>query len=141
MIKSAQSLDEVKTKAAAMAANLVAGGQMTQAQADAAFARVATPWFYEFIRSDPRPMLEKIRVPVLAINGSLDTQVPPKEDLAAIREALKDNPDTTVMELPGLNHIFQTAKTGAPSEYESIEETIAPTALKTITDWVTVHSR
>jgi len=141
MIKSAKSLDDAKTKAAAMAADLIASRQMTQAQADAAFARVATPWFYEFIRSDPRPMLEKIKVPVLAINGALDTQVSPKEDLAAIREALKNNPDTTVTELPGLNHLFQTATTGAPSEYEGIEETMAPIALKTITGWVVAHTR
>ena len=33
----------------------------------------------------------------------------------------------TVQELPGLNHLFQTCKTGAPSEYAQIEETIAPT--------------
>jgi pimeloyl-ACP methyl ester carboxylesterase len=141
MIKSAQSLEDAKTKAAAMAADLVASGQMTQAQADAAFARVTTPWFYEFIRSDPRPMLEKVKAPVLAINGALDMQVPPKEDLAAIREALKNNPDTTVMELPGFNHIFQTATTGAPSEYERIEETLSPVALKIITDWIVAHSR
>ncbi|MCR6659573.1 MAG: hypothetical protein NVV72_09585 [Asticcacaulis sp.] len=65
----------------------------------------------------------------------------PKEDLAAIREALKNNPDATVAELPGLNHILQTATTGAPSEYEHIEETVSPVALKIITDWVVAHSR
>lgn len=141
MIKSAQSLDDAKAKTAVMAASLVAGGQMTQAQADVAFAKVTTPWFYEFIRSDPRLTLSKIRIPVLAINGSLDVQVPPKEDLAAIREALKNNADVTIIEMPSLNHLFQTAQTGAPSEYESIEETMSPVALKAITDWVGAHSR
>jgi pimeloyl-ACP methyl ester carboxylesterase len=141
MIKSAQSLDEAKTKTAVMASDMATGGQMTQAQAEAALATVTTPWFYEFIRSDPRPALEKIRAPVLAINGALDVQVPPKEDLAAIKEALKNNLDATVVELPGLNHLFQTAQTGAPSEYMGIEETMSPAALKTVTDWVTAHSR
>ncbi len=141
MIKSAQSLDDAKTKATAMAAELVAGGQMTQAQSQAAIATVTTPWFYEFIRSDPRPVLEKVKAPVLAINGALDTQVPPQEDLAAIKAALKNNTDVTIMELPGLNHLFQTAQTGAPSEYVGIEETMSPVALKTITNWVTAHSR
>lgn len=141
MIKSAQSLDDAKAKTTVMAAKMAASGQMTQAQAQASLATITTPWFYEFIRSDPRPTLEKVKVPILAINGALDMQVPPNEDLATIREALKNNPDTTIIELPGLNHLFQTAKTGAPSEYMAIEETVSPTALKTITDWVIAHSR
>jgi len=41
-----------------------------------------------------------------------------------------------VLELPGLNHLFQTAKTGSPSEYASIEETMSPKALDIITTWV-----
>jgi hypothetical protein len=40
---------------------------------------------------------------------------------------------------PGLNHLFQTAKTGLPSEYGEIEETIAPEVLKKIGDWVLAH--
>jgi hypothetical protein len=38
--------------------------------------------------------------------------------------------------LPGLNHLFQTAKTGSPAEYGKIEETFSPVALKTIGDWI-----
>jgi uncharacterized protein len=38
--------------------------------------------------------------------------------------------------LPGLNHLFQTCKTGSIAEYAVLEETIAPTALKLIGDWV-----
>ena len=44
-----------------------------------------------------------------------------------------------VDELPGLNHLFQTAKTGAPGEYGEIEETIAPVALDTMTGWIVRH--
>jgi fermentation-respiration switch protein FrsA (DUF1100 family) len=124
-----------------MAADLVASGQMTQAQADTAFVALATPWLYEFIHTDPRPTLEKVMVPVLAINGALDTQVSAKENLAAIKDSVKNNTDATVIEMPGLNHLFQTANTGSPSEYIQIEETMAPIALKTITDWVVAHTR
>jgi uncharacterized protein len=74
------------------------------------------------------------------INGSLDVQVPAKENLAAAREALKNNPNATVMELPGMNHLLQDAKSGAPSEYKDIEETMSPTALRMITDWVSTHT-
>jgi pimeloyl-ACP methyl ester carboxylesterase len=99
-------------------------------------ARIGTPWFRYFLRYDPVPNLRAIRVPVLALNGSLDRQVPAKENLAAIRAALKDNPDATVIELPGLNHLFQTAKTGAVGEYAEIEETIAPAALERMSSWI-----
>ena len=44
--------------------------------------------------------------------------------------------DVTVVELPGLNHLFQTCTTGSPSEYSGIEETISPTALTMMSDWI-----
>ncbi|HEY3853426.1 MAG TPA: alpha/beta fold hydrolase [Verrucomicrobiae bacterium] len=97
---------------------------------------VTSPWERYFLAYDPAPTLAKITVPVLALNGSLDVQVPAKEDLAAAREALKNNPAATVIELPGMNHLLQDAKTGAPNEYNDIEETMSPTALKIIVDWV-----
>ena len=46
------------------------------------------------------------------------------------------NKNYTVKELWLLNHLFQTADTGSPAEYEEIEETISPIALETITDWI-----
>src|SRR5690606_26636017 len=50
--------------------------------------QVVTPWFRYFIDYDPRPTLRRVKVPVLAVNGSLDLQVPSQANLAAIREAL-----------------------------------------------------
>lgn len=47
----------------------------------------------------------------------------------------------TVTELPGLNHLFQTAKTGAAGEYADIEETVAPIALDTVSAWIVKHTR
>jgi hypothetical protein len=75
---------------------------------------------------------------VLAIGGSKDRQVPPQQNLPAIRRALEEggNQHFAVKELPGLNHLFQTATTGAPSEYAQIEETISPLALETISSWI-----
>ena len=110
--------------------------------ADAQSVAWATPWFRYFLSYDPRPTLMKVRVPVLAINGEKDLQVPAKEDLEAIEEALKaaGNKDYKIMLLPNLNHLFQTTKTGAPSEYAQIEETLAPIALQTIGDWIAAHT-
>jgi len=84
----------------------------------------------------------KVKCPVLAINGEKDIQVPAKENLEAIRKALKlgGNKDYTVTILPHLNHLFQTAETGAISEYESIEETISVLALDTVSTWILKHT-
>lgn len=100
-------------------------------------------WFRYFLAYDPRPSLERVRVPVLALIGSRDRQVPAAENLAAIRTALEagGNRNVVVRELPGLNHLFQTSQTGAPDEYARIEETMAPSALTLIADWVVEQSR
>jgi uncharacterized protein len=109
-----------------------------EAGAAASVAMLATPWFKFFLNYDPAPTLQKVKCPVLAINGEKDLQVPPKENLAAIEKALKagGNPDVTVKEYPGLSHLFQTCKTGLPSEYGKIEETISPAVLETIAEWI-----
>ncbi len=98
--------------------------------------QVSGPWFQYFMKYDPVPNWQAIRVPLLAINGSLDLQVPAEANLAAIREATRGNPDATIVELPGLNHLFQTAATGALGEYATIEETFAPAALELIGDCI-----
>jgi len=112
--------------------------QMTPAAMEANVLQLSGPWFRYFLTYDPRPTLRRVRVPVLALNGSLDLQVPPKEDLAAIAAALREggNRDVRTIELPGLNHLFQTATTGAPSEYAVIEETMSPAALNAVSSWI-----
>lgn len=99
---------------------------------------ITSPWFKYFLRFDPVPVLEKVKCPVLAINGEKDLQVPPKENLSAIETALMNggNNNFEVIMLPGLNHLFQTSTTGAISEYGKIEETISPVALETMLNWI-----
>lgn len=111
--------------------------------ADARITQLISPWFQFFLRYDPRPTITKVRVPVLALNGSNDVQVPPQKDLEAIEQALKagGNHDYKIVLLPKLNHLFQTSETGGPSEYSRIEETIAPAALQAIGDWIEAHTR
>jgi pimeloyl-ACP methyl ester carboxylesterase len=99
-------------------------------------ARVLDPWFRWFLRYDPGPALRALHMPVLALNGSLDRQVLPEANLAGIRAALAGNPDVTITLLPGLNHLFQNARTGGIGEYAEIEETMAPVALQTVADWI-----
>ena len=79
-----------------------------------------------------------MKCPVLALIGEKDLQVPPKENLSAIEDALKrgGNKNFEIKMLPGLNHLFQTSNTGAISEYGQIEETISPLALEIMLNWL-----
>ena len=108
------------------------------AQIDQGIRELEQPWMRYFLRYDPAPTLRKVHVPVLALGGTLDLQVPPEENLTAIDAALKEggNRDYRVVRLPGLNHLFQTATTGSPSEYEKIEETVSPSALELMAAWI-----
>jgi fermentation-respiration switch protein FrsA (DUF1100 family) len=99
---------------------------------------VDNEWFKFFLNYDPYPTLVKLKCPVLAINGEKDLQVPPNENLAAIEKALTEggNNNFKTMKLRGLNHLFQTCETGAIAEYMQIEETISPTVLEILQDWI-----
>ena len=100
--------------------------------------QIATPWLVYFIKYDPSIILEKVKCPVLAINGSKDLQVPSKENLTAIHAALikGGNQKVTTKELANLNHLFQECATGSPSEYSEIEQTISPVALELMLNWI-----
>jgi len=100
------------------------------------------PWFRYFITFDPAPVLRKVRVPVLALNGQNDLQVEWKQNLELIESALKagGNKDVTVISFPKLNHLFQTSQTGSLAEYGQIEETMSPQVLKTVSDWILKHT-
>jgi hypothetical protein len=61
--------------------------------------------------------------------------------LPELKKVLAHDQDVTVREMPGLNHLFQTAKTGAPSEYAEIEETMSPAVLTLVSDWIARHGK
>lgn len=103
--------------------------------------RLSSDWTRRLMAYDPAPTLRAVKAPILAVNGTKDLQVIADLNLAAIKAATAANPDATVVALPGLNHMFQTAGTGAIGEYADIEETLAPVALKTIGEWVVAHTR
>ncbi len=123
-----QVLEAVEAAAGAAAAASGTSKEAIRAQAEGQVAMVFSPWFRYFLTYDPAIALRKVRCPVLAINGEKDLQVDPKQNLPPIEAALKEagNANVTIKELPGLNHLFQHCKTGAPSEYGAIEETFAP---------------
>ena len=126
-----------------MAAQIVAEVHGSSSAMSAQFQAAASPWFRFWVMYDPATSLEKLTCPVLALNGSLDLQVPASINLPAIVKALEQgaNPDYEIVKLPKLNHLFQTAQTGLMDEYGKIEETIAPVALETISGWILRHTR
>lgn len=100
--------------------------------------QITSPWMQYFIRLDPSIALQKVDVPVLAINGANDIQVPSKINLDAIEKAIRKggNSEITVIEMPGLNHLFQESATGDINEYAKIEQTISTEVLEQITIWL-----
>src|SRR5215469_2377029 len=113
-------------------------GKLSNQQLDAQFKMVSSPWFRSLLEYDPAATLVQVTCPVLALNGDKDLQVPPQQNLPPIRKALAagGNNNYEIDELPGLNHLFQTAKTGAISEYGEIEETMSPVAMEKVASWI-----
>ncbi len=107
-------------------------------QVESQVRALTDPWMRAFVTYDPAPTLGRVTCPVLALFGEKDLQVPAEANLAAIRAALAaaGHRDLETAILPGLNHLFQSARTGAPSEYGEIEETMAPAAMKQVAAWV-----
>lgn len=109
-----------------------------QNQIDMITNQLSSNWIQFYLKYDPALTLEKIKCPVLAVNGEKDLQVPSKENLEAIKKALQKggNKKVTTIEFPKLNHLFQTTQTGNPSEYETNEETFNEKALQEIKNWI-----
>lgn len=114
------------------------GEALSEATIDRTIAQFSSPWFRFFLHHDPRPVLEDVSVPVLSLIGEKDLQVPPELNGPEIEAALRrgGNADATVRTLPGLNHLFQEAETGSPSEYQRIEETMNAAALEAVSSWI-----
>jgi pimeloyl-ACP methyl ester carboxylesterase len=134
-------LEDARNKASLIMDEAERKGDMPAGQGKVMLQRYATPWFHALLRYDPAPVLQTVQQPILVLNGELDLQVPAAMDLSAIRTALQGNPRAVLKEMPKLNHLFQTAKTGAGTEYSEIEETMAPIALSTISDWIVAAVR
>jgi len=118
-------------------------GAVPDAQLAAQLKMMESPWFRYFLQYNPADALRRVKCPVLAIDGDKDTQVSAQRNLPAIREALlaAGNAHVEMVDFPELNHLFQTAKSGAPSEYGAIEETFSPVALNKISGWILAQAR
>jgi uncharacterized protein len=106
-------------------------------------SRLTSRWMRFFLSHDPRTALRQIKCPVLFVIGSKDVQVVPEVNVPEVKKALTEsgNKDFKIVELEGLNHLFQKCETGSMDEYLMIEETFNPEALKTIGDWIVDHTK
>ncbi|OOV28672.1 hypothetical protein BXU11_01600 [Flavobacterium sp. LM5] len=106
--------------------------------AEAEKKQIKNAWFRYFIAFNPDEYVSKVKIPVLAINGSLDFQVPAKENLEAIKKSLTKakNKNFETYEFQGMNHLFQECTTGAINEYAEIEQTISPKVLDKMSSWI-----
>lgn len=111
---------------------------MKSQETDGYVRQLGTNWWRYSLNINPQLYLEKLKIPVLAVNGSKDTQVNPKENLASIKKSLEKagNKKFEIVEFDGLNHFFQTAETGSSMEYPEITETISPKVLDKVSSWI-----
>ena len=100
----------------------------------AAVLQLQTPYMKYFLAMDARPLLGSIRCPVLALNGTKDTQVSCDLNLEALRKGLTAG--AQIVPVEGVNHLFQHCTTGASTEYRTLEETFAPEVLDQMIQWL-----
>jgi len=101
------------------------------------FEQVMVWKIYEY---DPKPILENLSTPMLALFGGLDRIVPPERNVRKMAAALKKagNKDYKIRVFPGVGHDFQDATTGGRKDY-LLRKGYAPEFLNTITRWVLKH--
>jgi hypothetical protein len=134
---------EVEEKLVALARAGASAAQLRKALPGATqqFGRqidvAASRWFRFILDYDPRPVLQRLGCPVLALYGGVDLQVPADLNAPEMRKALGRG---DVRTLAGLNHMFQHATTGSPLEYAQIEETVAPEALEEVIAWLSARA-
>ncbi len=102
-------------------------------QSVAANKAAANVWMKRFLQLDPAPYISKVTCPTLALNGEMDLQVIAERNIPIIKDLL---PSATIKTYPGLNHLFQHCRTGAPTEYYEIEETVSPEVIGDMVSWI-----
>jgi fermentation-respiration switch protein FrsA (DUF1100 family) len=133
---SEPSLEDARRKASLITDEAEHRGELPAGVSKSSVQGFGTPWFHASLRYEPAPVLQAVRQPILVLNGERDLQVSAQMVLPAMRVALQENARVAVKEMPSLNYLFQTATTGSSAEHGEISETMAPSALDTISSWI-----
>ena len=100
-----------------------------------ALQQADTPYIRHFLTVDVGKLLPEIKCPVLALNGTKDTQVDCDANTTRIEKGLADCKHS-IKKIDGVNHMFQHCNTGIVTEYQQIEETISPEVLQEVAKWI-----
>ena len=100
--------------------------------------RINARWFRDFITYDPAPVLDRVTVPVLAITGGHDLQVPP-EDVDAVGRLVQGPFAGHVA--GDLSHLLRPdPESAGPRGYRrQVRQPVSPEVLRLINDWVAGH--
>ena len=98
-----------------------------------------SPWLGSFLEHDPRPAIVALDVPVIALYGELDVQVPAAINSTAMSEAIAESnvPTHTIATIFSANHLFQEAVTGSVDEYRRLKREFVPDFVAILTEWLT----
>ena len=107
-------------------------------QIEAQMPVLTSDWYRAFLASDPVADWERVTIPVLALFGGKDTQVPTELHEPALRDALDraGNEAVEIVVLPDANHLFQAADTGLFAEYGTLAPEFTTDFLPTLVEWV-----
>jgi pimeloyl-ACP methyl ester carboxylesterase len=99
-----------------------------------------TPWFRSLLLFDPAATMQKLKQPILVIQGDLDSQTPPHhaEKLGELARARKKGAGPVeVVLLGGVNHLLVPATTGNVREYPELKQkAVSPEVASTIAGWL-----
>jgi len=95
-------------------------------------------WGRQFITFDTKKYLKKLKIPILAINGSMDIQVPPYPNQQGFNThfAKQTRSTSEAVIIEGLNHLFQRCERCDIMEYGDLEETFSPAVLQKMREWI-----
>ncbi|MCA1625138.1 MAG: alpha/beta fold hydrolase [Acidobacteria bacterium] len=127
--------NELRAEQRRILQTVIEGGDTSQLPPQ---ARQFLPWFREFLTFDPRVVIQRVRQPVLILQGALDWQVT-ADHAALLERAAREtgNREVTARVFPGLNHLFLPARTGAWSEYSTLTTTaLSVELLNALSTWL-----
>jgi len=95
-------------------------------------------WMHQFLSYRTIDYLPKLTIPVLAVNGSKDIQVPALSNQKGFESNFSKTSKSTSKAIisEGKNHLFQTCEVCTISEYGDLEETFSDEVLFEVTNWI-----
>jgi uncharacterized protein len=99
------------------------------------------PWMKFFLTYDPSATAQKVKTPVLIMQGATDQQVTP-EQAPLLEQAFKrgGNKDVTLKVFKDRNHLFLQDPSGFPGGYVKLKDgKIDGEVMGTLADWLSAH--